>query len=334
MKIAIVYSKPSKRMLATSYSETDAETEDIAHMVSRGLQARNYLTQIYPISEESIDSISKIKADCIFNLIEWNGLDSQLSRRAFIKLRQLNLPVTGSSEKLYFLTDDKILLKQELVRHHLSCPRAQFFYSGKEKIDTSLPYPIIVKPSREHCSTGLDHNSLTQNTDELKKIIKIQIKKFNQPVLAEEFIVGRELLVYLLEKETKIEVLPIEEIIFANHNPHSFQTYDCKWNQASSDYQTTDIAIAQLTPLQQKNIQNLCIKTFQKLGFYGYARFDLRVRNDVPHILEANANPSVYDAEKEIENIEDEVIFGIKFPDYLQAIINSAIYHFQIGDKI
>jgi D-alanine-D-alanine ligase len=198
-------------------------------------------------------------------------------------------------------------------------------------VPVSLQYPVIVKPSLEHCSMGLSYDSIAQDEDELKVIIKRQLEKFHESVLVEEFIVGRELLVYLIEINDKVKVLPITEVFFETDNPLAFQTYECKWIEGHADYKSTTTDDAALSDTEFKLIEDVCVNVFKQMGLRGYARFDLRLRDGIPYILETNANPSVYDATDEIGDIDDEVISGIKFPDYLQNIVNTAIYHYGKG---
>jgi D-alanine-D-alanine ligase len=334
MQVGVVYSLPSKRMLATEYGETDEDSEVIAKTVVRGLQARGMTTTIYPISEDNIESIGEIKADCIFNLIEWCGRDIGLSEKAFGYLRALNIPVTGADERMFVLTGDKIRTKKELIKIDAPTPMSANFVTGEEVIPIGMRYPVIVKPSLEHCSTGLSYDSIANSDDELRVIVKKQIATFEQSILVEEFIVGRELLVYMVEEEGNPRVLPVEEMIFYGKTPLHFQTYETKWNESSDDYNSTDVEIAKLTSGEKEIVETVCKNVFEKLGFRGYARFDIRFRDNTPYILETNANPSVYDAAEELDDVESEVIWGIKFPDYLEIIVKAAFYHFKRGDKI
>ena len=320
-------------MLATEYGETDADSAVIAKMVAKGLSSRGHISQIVPIEEKQIGKISQIRADCIFNLIEWCGRDIGLASEAFGEMRKLGIPVTGSSEEMYVLTGDKIQVKQELQKMGAPAPQAAVFESGVEPIP-KLNYPVIVKPSLEHCSTGLTYDSIAKNDKQLRQIVERQIKTFGQPVLAEEFIVGRELLAYLLEDKEQIRVLPVEEMLFEGKGEFHFQTYDTKWNPESRDYNMTDVDLAKLSQKEKKIIEDECIRVFRALGLRGYARFDIRLRGGIPYLLETNANPSVFDGEDELESVDDEVIWGIKFSDYLEIIVQTAVYHHGRGWRV
>lgn len=333
MRIAIVYSTPSERMKKTKYAAADEDTALIANKVAEGLRARGHETEIYPITELTIQSIAEINAECIFNLVEWCGLDITLAERAFEYMRRLNIPVTGSSENLFVLTGDKILMKQALTKIGVMTPWGVGVGTASE-IPEDIPYPVIVKPHLEHCSIGLSTDAVAFDRLQLEKVVNRQLKEFEQKVLIEEFIAGRELLVYLVEDKGEVKILPVVEMLFGEGDPMSFQTYDAKWSENSADYNHTYYDQANLTQEEWKLLEEQCLSAFKELGLWGYARFDVRMREGRPYILETNANPSVYDATEEMESIESEVIDGIAFPDYLQNIVDAAISHFARGERV
>ncbi|MFZ2199239.1 MAG: ATP-grasp domain-containing protein [Microgenomates group bacterium] len=330
MNVAIVYSLPSKRMMATPYGETDEDSRIIAEKVAIALAANKMNPRIYAIAEDRIDQILEIRADVIFNLIEWCGLDTHLSQKAFANFATLEIPITGSCEEVFVMTGDKAMMKGVLQKYGFPTPKGIFFETGDEKVEIELIYPVIVKPATEHCSTGLSYDSIAHDELELRTIAKHQIAKFHQPAIAEEFIQGRELLVYLLEDKDDVRVLPIEEVVFSNQNPLAFQTYESKWVTTHPDYQTSEVVVAQLSKGEQKTIEETSRAIFKKLGFGGYARFDVRLKDGVPYMLETNANPSVYDGDGSLSDPNEEVIPGIKFRDYILKIVEAA----RKGDKL
>lgn len=330
MHVAIVYSLPSKRMLGTKYSETDTDSAVIASKVALAIEACGMTCEVVAINEDQIDDVLKIKADVIFNLIEWCGQDIALAKRAFQNFEKLGIPFTGSSFELFELTGDKTKLKKELQRYDFPTPTGMNLETGEEEILTPLRYPVIVKPASEHCSTGLSYDAIANNDEELRKIAKRQIATFHQTALAEEFIQGRELLVYLVENQSGVQVLPIEEVIFSNHNQLAFQTYESKWEPSHPDYMTSEVVVAKLSEGDKQKVEETSKSIFLKLGFSGYARFDVRLKNGIPYMLETNANPSVYDGDGSLSDPTDEVIPGIRFCDYVNLIVKSA---FKVFDQ-
>jgi D-alanine-D-alanine ligase len=259
--------------------------------------------------------------------MEWTGLDLELAEKTFRYLKKLHLPVTGATWKNYLETTNKDTMKQAFTREHIQTPSYQIFKTGNETVQKTLQYPVIVKPAYEHGSIGLNRKSIAHSEVQLKKIVRKQISQFHQPAIAETFIKGRELLVYLLEENDHVRILPIEEIVFDNAEDFAFQTYECKWDSKHQDYKNAHVVRAKLSKKQQQEIKRVCFDAFKKLGFRGYARFDLRLKNGTPFVLETNANPNIYDS-------DEDQIPGIDFPDFVEAIINSAIYHYNHGWKI
>ena len=96
----------------------------------------------------------------------------------------------------------------------------------------------------------------------------------------------------------------------------------------------SSVVVAKLGTEEKKLIESASVEAYVKLGLRGYARFDARMREGKVYLLETNANPSVYDAEEEITSMEEEVIPGIKFADYLETIVKSAVWHYERGKRI
>ena len=189
MHITVVYSLPTRRSKQSVYAATDEDTRISAETVAAALTARGAAVSLVPISEDSISDIGNIQADCIFNLIEWDGLDMPLALRAFGQLERLGTPFTGISKQALEGIGDKVHMKQALVGAGLPTPTWQIFETGRETVDPTLPYPVIVKPTVEHCSVGLTHEAVVSDPSKLLSVVKKQIKQFRQPVFAEEFIV-------------------------------------------------------------------------------------------------------------------------------------------------
>ena len=99
---------------------------------------------------------------------------------------------------------------------------------------------MIVKPSREDASIGIENNSIVANMDELRVRVAFIIDRFQQPAIVEEFINGRELNVAILGNDPPI-VLPISEIDFSAMPPgmHRIVTYEAKWMESSIAYKAT-----------------------------------------------------------------------------------------------
>ncbi|TVM02897.1 MAG: hypothetical protein CV087_07970 [Candidatus Brocadia sp. WS118] len=325
--VAIVYSTASARAQQTDYAATDDDTAYVANKVREALETKQLRVQMVPVTEENIATLKDLLTDVVFNLIEWTGKDVDLSKQVFKHLRKLNIPITGASEKNFMETTDKIVAKRLFKKYGIPTPEAQAFVTGDEPISTTLPFPVIVKPATEHGSIGLTRSAVVSSSRDLQAVVKNQITQHTQPALAEEFIEGRELLVYLYENRGTLMVLPIEEILFANDKTLTFQTYESKWDPNHNDFANTVVTLAQLNPKELAEVKRVAKRVFKKLGFRGYGRIDIRLRHGTPYVLEANANPNIYDS-------DEDQIPGIAFPDFVFEIVMSALLSYSRGWKI
>lgn len=324
MHIAVIYSLPTRRALATPYAAADEDTKDSAVAVAKELSSKSVQVELVPVSEDSINDIPKIAADCVFNLIEWDGLDIGLSIAAFGKLESLGIPFTGVSSAVLEKVANKIDMKKALREAGLPTPGWQVFEKGNELLDPSLAFPLIVKPLYEHCSIGLTYEAVVEDKKNLASVVRHRIRHYKQPVFAEEFIVGREFQVTVLDQTHGLTVLPPAEIVFDEKGTKAFLTYASRWIEGHPEYDLSDVVLATVTPSLQKKLEDVSIGAFRSLGYRDYARLDIRVTDEDVYILEANANPGLEDDEAYGMSVSFHAA-GMTFTDFLWEIVTSCL---------
>ena len=326
MNIAIIYSTTTEIARKSSVAQTDDDTKVVAHAVSKALRSLGHRTTLHPLTPRNIDTILNIHADCVFNLVEWTGRDMYLILPVYKNIRLLNIPYTGSTFENYMNMSDKTNMKRIFKKMHIPTPAWQLFWGPHARLSTKFNYPVIVKAAREHCSIGLSADSLAFSVEELRIKIKKNLFTHKQPILVENFIKGREFQVTIIEKNSKPVMLPVEEVLFTSSSPTPFLTYASKWIKGSADFEGTNISLTPLGAGLKKLLNHITTHTFTVLGFRGYARFDIRVRGNDVYILEANANPNLFDPDE----VGQEVSYtaaGMTFAQYLWCIVEAAFYH-------
>lgn len=331
LKVAIVYSLPNYHLADKSIQISDEDTQDSAVKVLKALKKRKIKAFLWPVETDRLSSILEIKAEVIFNLIEWDGVNLPYSLKAFDYFQRLKIPVTGVSKKVYEATTNKILMKKAIENSYLPTPKWQVFYDYKDPIRNDFRYPLIVKLSQTHCSIGIDGKSLVINEKNLKEIVRKKIEKFCQPVIAEEFIDGREFQVSIIQDKEQVITLPPAEIYFRKSNGPSFLTFNSRWAPSHKDFDNSDIGLAKISPSLFSLIEELSIKAFLKLKIRDYGRIDMRIRNKKNaydlFILEVNSNPGIDDEPDYGTTISCQAA-GISFEDYIIGIIKSAVWRF------
>lgn len=324
MNIAVVYNKPTKRALESPFKDTEDDTADSAAEVVAALQTKGADVTIHPIDEHHIEDIAKIRTDLLFNLIEWTGLDMPLSDRSFAVIESLHVPVAGATRENFMMTSNKIPMKKALEKYHLPTARWQVFEKGDESISAHFRYPVILKLALEHCSIGLTHDAIVHNEKELRERVRERVRHFNEPVVVEEFIEGREFQVTAVETAQGLRILPPAEIIYKTSGPESLLTYESRWEEGSADYKGSRVVLAVLDKNLEKSMETVTRDTFQKLEFRDYMRLDCRTRGSTIYILEVNSNPGLSDSDEYGMTISYKAA-GWTFADFIWEIVSSAV---------
>src|SRR5947209_74050 len=79
----------------------------------------------------------------------------------------------------------------------VSTPEAMTLDTG-DISTVNLPFPLIVKPTREDASVGISRTSVVHDRKQLAAQVAAVRAEFAQPVLVERYIEGRELYVSLI----------------------------------------------------------------------------------------------------------------------------------------
>ncbi len=324
MKITVLYSKPTKRYKTGRFAEAEDDTKDSALFIVTSLRRLGHTVCTHAIDAHSIHTINKIKADLIFNYIEWTGCDLPIALRAMQILHATGIHYTGATPENYRDTTDKILLKKLLDMNKIRTATWQVFYTGCEKVRQDFEYPLFLKVATEHSGVGLDGESKIDKPADFYKRIRKKIHAFKQPVIVEEYLPGEEFEVGMIDTDGGLEVFPPASNEYAPDSPIPFLTYNGRWAKHSEKYVRYRVAVRTLEPVLKRKITAVCRKTFLRLGFRDYARFDLRLdRNGDPVIIEANSNPG-------IDNTDENGLSagfkaqGYTFDDFIGLIVDSA----------
>ena len=199
-------------------------------------------------------------------------------------MEMLGIPYIGSGPAGHAIVQDKVMTKIVLQKNKIPTPGFWVFKTSEEHFD-DLVFPVIVKPKLESTSMGME---VVDNWDDLRKAVQVQIEKFQQDILVEQFISGREFAVGLIGNSPNIDVLPIVEINL--DDPDQIQTIDDK-KKAGGVGKTCP---AKLSKGKTEEMKKMCIDAFTSLGLNDYCRVDFRMDKDENlYILELNSMASL-----------------------------------------
>lgn len=175
------------------------------------------------------------------------------------------------------------------------------------QVELDLGLPVVVKPSKQGSTVGL---SVVKEIGKLDAAIE-EAFKYDDEVMVERFVPGRELTVGILGDEA----LPVGEIIPV----HEIYDYECKYTAGMA----REIFPADLTSEETRTVQELARRAFRALKLRGYARIDFRMSPDgVFYCLEANTLPGM----TALSLIpQAAVAAGISFPELCERIVQLAV---------
>jgi len=200
-------------------------------------------------------------------------------------LEQLGIPYTGSGVMASSVGMDKITTKKIWIMHGVPTPKYASIdaTTDLDKVVADIGLPLIVKPPLEGSTIGI---TKVTKAEEFKAAVDLAAG-FDEVVLAEEFVTGREFTVAVLGTGAQARALPIVEIVA----PEGNYDYQNKYFTDDTQYHCPANLPAELT----EEIQRHAVNAYRALGCEGWGRIDVLVReSDMrPFLLEVNTSPGM-----------------------------------------
>ena len=239
--------------------------------------------------------LQAFEPDVIFNLADQFKNNRAFDQHIVSFLAMRGVPFTGCGSTGLTLCKHKGISKKILSYHRIHTPDFVTIARGKRIARPKrLKFPILVKPLKEEASLGISQASFVETDEQFKERVQFIHEKFDNDVIAEEYIEGRELYVSIFGNH-RLQVLPIRELVFREVPPDEpkIATYKAKWDEEYRKRWGLQNQFAEgLDPAVIANIERVCKRIYHLLTIDGYARLDLRLtpKNEV-YFIEANPNP-------------------------------------------
>lgn len=272
------------------------------------------------------------KIDLVFNVAE--GIFGEDREAHFPSiLEMLQIPYLGNTPLVEAIVLNKEKTKEILMAYNIPTLFFQVFNSENESLKKDLKFPLILKPISQGSSAGITNKSVVFDEKHLKKQLKNLLKSFNQPVLVEPFLAGREFSVAIIGNPP--EILPIIEpnhkILPKRYLP--FDSLEVKWYfEEQGKAQNYLQCPAKIEEKLEKKLREICFNTWRVLGIRDWCRIDIKCdEKENPYVLEVNAPPGIIPPE-----VSKTSYFplaaraaGIDYPSLLRRLIKIAFKRYQ-----
>lgn len=315
---------PPKEISNLSENEIDVfRTEYNALSALRNLGHEVQVIGIGDRLTELRTSIRDFEPHIVFNLLdEFSGIESYDHYVvAYLELKRQRY--TGCNPRGMMISRDKVLAKQVLASHRIATPSFRLFPFGKRfREPKRLRFPLFVKSATEDASLGISQASLVDDMQSLRDRVEFIHEHVQSDALVEEYIDGRELYIGVLGN-SRLTTFPVWEMDFGTLTrvQARIATRAVKWD---SKYQTrhriSTHKANDLSDEQQNGLARLAKRIFRALHMSGYARMDLRMRDDGKvFLLEANANPDLTCGE---DFAESAAATGLHYEGLIKRIVS------------
>ena len=195
-------------------------------------------------------------------------------------LEVLGIPYTGSGVMASALAMDKWRTKLVWEASGVPTPRYAMVRADSdwERVVRALGLPLIVKPAREGSTLGI---TKVRTAPDMKPAYDFAAR-FDELVIAEEFVEGQELTASILG-ETALPLVRIEA-------PGGNYDYQNKYFTDDTKYHCPAGIRAEV----EDEIRAVALKSFRVLGCRGWGRADVMLRPDGSYsFLEMNTSPGM-----------------------------------------
>jgi D-alanine-D-alanine ligase len=341
MKIAFLFSSKNgmasslhRRLVEGKREEDDppldwlaeCDSDETIEAIGKALGERH---DVFPIEadEEAYNRLRELRPDLVFNIAERLVGPNRESHIPSI-CEILDIPYTGSDPLTLSVCLDKSRAKEILAYHKIPTPAFWVVENGGP-LRPRPKLPAIVKPLYEGSSKGIKDNSVVRTYPELKERIREVQRLYQEPVIVERFLGGREFTVGVLGNPPHLDILPVVEIdhsqLPAQANP--IYSYEAKWIW---DRPEKPLAIfhcpAELSPELSARLRDVVRRTCEILRIRDWCRIDLRLdERGEPNVLEVNPLPGV------LPNPEDNSCLpkaartaGLSYSALIQRVVDEA----------
>ncbi|MBD2518653.1 D-alanine--D-alanine ligase [Nostoc sp. FACHB-973] len=228
-------------------------------------------------------------------------------------------PYTFSDPLTCALTLDKALAKRIIRDRGLPTAPFEVVNSTAQAQAVSLPLPLFLKPVAEGSSKGVTGRSFVKERQELVTMYQLLREQFQQSVLVETFLPGRELTVGIIGNGSNSRVVGVMEVIFADKAETSAYT------TVNKDEYLERVSYRLLIdpePLAAQARQ-LALDAYYTLDCRDAARVDLRCdANGVLQFLEINPLPGLHHIRSDLPIMGR--LAGVAYTEIVATIVDSA----------
>ena len=245
------------------------------------------------------------KFDLVFILLHGRGGEDGEIQKFF---EENDIVFTGSNSQSSKITMNKIKTKEIWKKNNIKTPE-YFIYEENFQIDNLSSFEKwVIKPNLEGSSNGISFYNNIGGEEDFQKKINLA-KKYDDSVLIERFIDGKEITVPIINKRclSPIHIIPEGE----------FYDFDAKYISNKTKYLEYAIESERLDTLN-----NLVINAYELVGAENWGRIDIIDDGIDYFLIELNSVPGMTETSLVPKSSH---LSGISYLELLESIMDDAL---------
>jgi D-alanine-D-alanine ligase len=328
LKIGLTYDLRTE-YLAEGFSEDDVaefDSESTIASIEEALHALGHWTDRIGHARRLCERlVAGDRWDLVFNIAE--GLQGRCRESQVPCILDLyQIGYTFSDGLVLAATLDKGVAKRLVAAAGLATPAFAVVETPEDASRVALKYPVFAKPLTEGTGAGIDARSRVDCPEALATICEALLKRFEQPVLVEEYLPGREVTTGILGNGRSARVLGTMEVRMRRDQDNAIYSYQTK------EYCESLVDYCPMEPgALRREVEELALAAYRVLECRDAARVDIRMDADGrPSFLEVNPLAGLHPSHSDLCMIATQE--GMNYTDLIGAIVNGAIERLGLSD--
>lgn len=322
MKIGLTYDLRSV-YLAEGFSEEDTaefDRDDTVDAIEGALRRHGHQTARIGRAAELVDKLAQgERYDLVFNICE--GLKGPARESQVPAMLDVyGIPVTFADAAVMALCLNKAWAKLVVAEAGVPTPAHAVVQCAQDIADVTLDLPLFVKPLAEGTGKGTSAASVIRSRDALRDTCIELLARYDQPVLIERYLPGREFTVGLLGTGPDARVLGTLEIVLLARAEAGVYSY---LNKEECEERVEYRLVSALDDPLVAATEAAALRAWRVLGCRDGGRVDLRTDDlGLPCFIEANPLAGLHPHHSDLPMLATAV--GMTYDALIGEIIDSA----------
>ena len=325
--VAIIYSDVRREFFPTEAQYlTEKDARHDAEIIAGYLEKLGIKSYLYLGTPEMVADLRRDRPDMVINLV--GSIHGQEYLAASIPglLEALDVPYTGAGILGESLAYNKFLVKELLQSHGVPVPVFQLVSSPNAPLNYKLRFPLISKLNEIHGAVEITKDAVSETEKHLRERLRFLINTYKQPVLLEEFIVGKEVTAILLEGLNK-KVYLAEKVFHKQDERFIFATFEDQWTEGGAGFH--------YEKYQDPVLVEYVKRAFDVSRMSDYGKFDIRIdQSNRYYFIDSNSNPAFGPKESDCAIANILSLHGIDFTEILKRLLLNTMRDAQGAERL